>query len=170
MSGELISHTSRAKLYTPPPPPLPPFLAKRHFPGEGGGDVYFEAPRGRNFIRPPFFTHPPPLEGYFQGWGGWGCIKFGPVIWPQMLENKAKLGSLGAFSFCSDIWQFVVGVRVSKRIPSVGVYKIWPCNTGRKRCMTQTLGNYKCIDLRRDGNIDLAYEETRRMPRVENVP
>ena len=60
---------SRGKLYTPPPPP--PFLAKRHFPVEGGGGVYFEAPRGRNFIPPPFI-HPPPLEGYFQGWGGGG--------------------------------------------------------------------------------------------------
>ena len=59
---------SRKKLYTPPPP----FLAKRHFLGEGGGGVYFEAPRGRNFIRPPFLIHPPPLGGYFQGWGGGG--------------------------------------------------------------------------------------------------
>ena len=58
------------KLYTPHPLPL--FLAKRHFPGEGGGGVYFEAPRGRNFIRPPPFIHPPPLEGCFQGWGGGG--------------------------------------------------------------------------------------------------
>ena len=48
------------------PPPPPPFLAKRHFSGEGGGGVYFEAPRSRNFIRPPFI-HPPPLEGYLQG-------------------------------------------------------------------------------------------------------
>ena len=28
---------------------------------------------------PPFYT-PPLLEGYFQGWGGWGCVKFGPVF------------------------------------------------------------------------------------------
>ena len=64
IQGELI--------YTPPP--LPPFLAQRHFPGEGGGGVYSEAPRGRNFIRPPPppFIHPPPLDGYFQGWGGGG--------------------------------------------------------------------------------------------------
>ena len=55
-----------------PPPPSPPFLAKRHFPVEGGGGVYFEAPRGRNFYTPPPFIHPPPLEGYFQGWGGGG--------------------------------------------------------------------------------------------------
>ena len=51
-------HNSREKLYTPPPPP--PFLAKRHFPGEGGGGVYFEAPRGRNFIRPPLLYTPHP--------------------------------------------------------------------------------------------------------------
>ena len=54
------------------PPPLPPFLARRHFSGEGGGGVCFEAPRGRKFIRPPPLIHPPPLEGYFQGWGGGG--------------------------------------------------------------------------------------------------
>ena len=42
------------------PPPLPPFLAKRHFPREGGGGVYFEAPRGRNLIRPPFLYTPHP--------------------------------------------------------------------------------------------------------------
>ena len=53
--------------------PLPsPFLAK-HFSGEGDGGVYFEPPRGRDFIRPPPpFIHPQPLEGYFQGWGGGG--------------------------------------------------------------------------------------------------
>ena len=44
---------SREKLYTPPPPPSPHFWPKRHFPREGGGGVYVEAPRGRNFIRPP---------------------------------------------------------------------------------------------------------------------
>ena len=60
--------TSRAKLYTPPSPP--PVLAKRHFPGGGGGGVYFETPRGRNFIPPPLFKHPPPLGGYFQGFRG----------------------------------------------------------------------------------------------------
>ena len=69
--------SSRAKLYTPPPPP--PFLTIRHFSGEGGGGVYSEAPRGRNFIRPPPpFIHPPPLEGSFQGWGG--VYK----IWPRI--------------------------------------------------------------------------------------
>ena len=51
-------------------PPSPLFLAKRHFSGEGCEGVYFEAPRGRHFVRPPPFIHPPPLEGYFQGWGG----------------------------------------------------------------------------------------------------
>ena len=45
------------------PPPLPPFLAVRHFSGEGGGGVYFEAPRGRNFIPPPPpLVIPPPLD------------------------------------------------------------------------------------------------------------
>ena len=60
------------------PPPSPPFLAIRHFSGEGGGGAYFEAPRGRNFIPPPFYT-PPTLRRVILGVGGWGCIKFGPV-------------------------------------------------------------------------------------------
>ena len=69
--------------YIRPPPPSPPFLAKRHFPGEGGGGVYFEAPRGRPhaagiLYAPPFYTPPTPRR-VFSGVGGWGCIKFGPV-------------------------------------------------------------------------------------------
>ena len=60
------------------PPPSPHFWPEGIFQGRGGGGVCFEAPRGRNFIRPPPFIHPPPLEGYFRGGGGWGCINFGP--------------------------------------------------------------------------------------------
>ena len=46
----------------------------------GGGWVFFfEGVRDRNFIPPPFYTPPTP-EGYFQGWGGGGCIKFGPAL------------------------------------------------------------------------------------------
>ena len=60
------------------PPPSRHFWPKGNFPGEGGGGVYFEAPRGRNFIRPPPFIHPPPLGGYFQGWGGGGVKKSAP--------------------------------------------------------------------------------------------
>ena len=62
-------------LETPPPPH---FCLEGIFQGQGrGGGCIFEAPRGRNFIRRPSFLRPPPLEGYFQGWGG--CIKLGPV-------------------------------------------------------------------------------------------
>ena len=57
-------------------PPLPPFWPEGIFEGEGGGVVCFVPPRGRNFIRPPSFICPPPLEGYFRGGGG--CAKFGP--------------------------------------------------------------------------------------------
>ena len=52
-------------------------LAKRHFSGEGGG-LYFEPPRGRNFIPPPLCA-PHPWKGVCRG-GGWGCIKFGPLF------------------------------------------------------------------------------------------
>ena len=53
--GEIIS-----------PPPLTPFLARRHFSGEGGGRVYFEAPRGRNFIPPPPLLYTPHPKRVFS--------------------------------------------------------------------------------------------------------
>ena len=51
--------SSRANLYTPPPPPTP-ISGHEAFFREGGGGVYFEAPRGRNFIRPPLLYTPHP--------------------------------------------------------------------------------------------------------------
>ena len=72
---------SREKLYSPPP--SPPFLAKSHFSGEGGGGVYFE-PHAVGILYPPPFIHPPPLEGYYQGWG---CIKFGPKKWLARIDR-----------------------------------------------------------------------------------
>ena len=46
----------------------PPFLARRHFSGRGV-EVYSLRPHaaGISFTPPPFYTHPPPLEGHFQG-------------------------------------------------------------------------------------------------------
>ena len=66
-------------IYAPPPPP-PTFGQEALFRRGGGGGVYFGGPRGRNFIRPPFYT-PPTLRRVFSGVGGtrWGCIKSGPV-------------------------------------------------------------------------------------------
>ena len=91
-----------AIIYAPPPPP---FLAKRHFPGEGGGGVYFEAPRGRNCIRPPppFYTPPTPRR-VFSGVGGWGCVNFGPVISFQNLQNHLDFRTFPQKSFetCPD--------------------------------------------------------------------
>ena len=46
-------------------PPLPLFGQKAFLGGRGGG--YILNPRGRDFMRPPSSIHPPPLEGYFQG-------------------------------------------------------------------------------------------------------
>ena len=47
--------------------PLPPIIWPEGI-FQGGGGVCLEAPRGRNFIRPPpSFKHPPPLEGSIQG-------------------------------------------------------------------------------------------------------
>ena len=59
---------SRAKLYNPPPPPH--FWPEGIFQGGGGGGVYFEAPRGRNFIRSPPSIHPPTPRRVFSGVGG----------------------------------------------------------------------------------------------------
>ena len=56
------------------PPPLPPFLAKRHFPVED-----FEAPRGRNLYAPPFYTPPTPRR-VFSGVGGVRVYKIRPRI------------------------------------------------------------------------------------------
>ena len=59
-----------------PPPSFSPHVGQKAFFRQRGGGVYFEAPRGRNFICPPSFTRPPRLEGYFQG----GCVY---KIWPR---------------------------------------------------------------------------------------
>ena len=78
--------TSCADVYAPPPPPI----SVRHFLGEGGEGVYFEAPRGRNFIPPPppfLYTPPHPQKLIFRV-GGWGCIKVGPV---KMLSGFQEL-------------------------------------------------------------------------------
>ena len=72
-----------------PPPPLPPFLAIRHFSGEGGGGVYFEAPRQEFYAPPPFYTPPTPRR-VILGVGGWACIKFGPVFF-SMQQNEPFL-------------------------------------------------------------------------------
>ena len=74
----ISAFSSREKLYTPPPP-LPHFWPEGIFQGRGGGVVYFEAPRGRNFIRPPLLYTPPTPRRVFSGVAGWGCIKIGPV-------------------------------------------------------------------------------------------
>ena len=60
------------------PPPSPHFWPGGHVSGRGGGVYILKPPRGRNFIRPPSFIPPPPLEGYFQGLGG--VYK----IWPRI--------------------------------------------------------------------------------------
>ena len=58
------------------PPPSPHFLARRHFSGEGSGGVYFEAPRGRNFIRPPLSYVPPTHRSYAAPVGAFLCPEF----------------------------------------------------------------------------------------------
>ena len=83
-------------------PPLTPFFAQRAFFSRGGGRGVFRSPPcGRNFITPSLFnTHPPPpLEGYFQGWGG-ACRKFAPTGWDsKALPNKLSWWTLHLFYF-----------------------------------------------------------------------
>ena len=71
------SHKCPGRHYIRPPPP-PPNFGQKAFLRERGGGCIFRTLRSRNFIRPPSFLHPAPLEGYFQGWG-WGCVKFDPL-------------------------------------------------------------------------------------------
>ena len=67
-------------IYSPSPPP-PRFWSESILKGGGGwrGGVYFDPPPRQEFYTPPLFCTPPFLEGYFQGWGGGGCINFGLV-------------------------------------------------------------------------------------------
>ena len=61
---------SSEKLYTPPPSPH--FWPKGILQGRGVG-VYILRPHAAGILYPPPFIHPPPLGGYFQGWGGGGA-------------------------------------------------------------------------------------------------
>ena len=61
------------------------------------GGVYILRPHAAGILyAPPLLFAPPPLEGYFQGWG-WGCIKFGPVlIFPTPLDkNRSPISKEG---------------------------------------------------------------------------
>ena len=70
---------SREKLFSPPP--LPHVWPEAILRGRGGGVVHILKPPAAGFLYPPpSFMRPPPLKGYFQRWGGWGCIKFGPPL------------------------------------------------------------------------------------------
>ena len=98
-------------LYAPPPS----FLARRHFSVEGGGGgVYFEAPCGRNFIRPPSFIRPPTPRRVFSGvWGG-GCIKNWPCMDSSSILDLSVLVWSGTLMvFCSngvfEIWLSLKG-------------------------------------------------------------
>ena len=80
--GVLLPHVlrSRKKLYTPPP--LPPISGQKAFSRGGGvGRKKFEAPRGRNFIRPPPpLLYTPTPRRVFSGVGGVGVYKIRPRI------------------------------------------------------------------------------------------
>ena len=63
-------NNSRERLYTPPPSPH--FWPEGIFQGRGGGCIFRGPTRQEFYTPPPPFIRPPPLEGYFQGWGGGG--------------------------------------------------------------------------------------------------
>ena len=89
-SGRVVPFRCPVRNYIPPP--FPPFLAKRHFSEKGGGGVYFEAPRCRNFIPPPFSTPPTLVLGYFQGWEGGGVYAIRPCKMVDPLKSLSPLG------------------------------------------------------------------------------
>ena len=62
------------------PPPPPSIVAQKALLGAEGGGGNFEAPHGWSFKSPPLLYAPPPLEGYFQAWGGVGVY----TVWPPM--------------------------------------------------------------------------------------
>ena len=65
-----------------PPPCRPHFWPKGIFQRRGVGVYMFGGPAAGILYAPPFIIPPPPREGCFQGCGGWGCIKFGPILEP----------------------------------------------------------------------------------------
>ena len=56
-------------IYAPPPSPI---SGQKAFSRGGGWGCIFWGPARQKFYTPPPFIHPPPLGGYFQGWGGGG--------------------------------------------------------------------------------------------------
>ena len=63
-------HNIQEKLYTTPPPSPPYFGQKAFLRGRGGGVYMSNRPAAGILYAAPLYTPPPPLEGYFQGWGG----------------------------------------------------------------------------------------------------
>ena len=83
-------------IYAPPPPP---FVAIGRFSGEGAGGAHLEAPRGRNFRRPPFFIRP--HRSLISGVGGWACIRSWPCIFSDFCfvpSPSPRLTSMGGVS------------------------------------------------------------------------
>ena len=68
------------------------FWLKGIFQGRGVGCIFWGPTRQEFYTPPPPLKHPPPLEGYFQGWGGWGCIKFGPVFFFLVFSGFRNFG------------------------------------------------------------------------------
>ena len=71
------------------PPPLPPYLAIRHFSGDWGLGMYILRPPRQELFSPLFYTTPPPLEGCFQGCGG-GVYNLAPVFIVIAIRNQCS--------------------------------------------------------------------------------
>ena len=66
---ELLLDLCSRESYMRSPPSPPPILAGRHFSGRGGGGYILKPPTAGILYAQPCLIRPPPLQGYFQGWG-----------------------------------------------------------------------------------------------------
>ena len=83
--------------YKRPPPPFPPISARRPFAETGGGaGLYILKPPAAGFYTPPLFYTPPTPRRVFSGVWGWGCIKFGPVMFAKESASDCECERCGA--------------------------------------------------------------------------
>ena len=99
------------------------------------GGIVRSLPHQEFYTPPPSVMHRPPLKGYCQGWGGWGCITFGPSIGPTILSptfasETTISGSFPGLQHVLDILPSFAGSwwpgRVQRFCPvSLAIRRLW---------------------------------------------